>query len=87
MGLRSVLCENRFAIAFLLTTFAVLSPNRQLHKVDAAIFQLANGGEIFGELANAERTDQEAFVIRPYQGGQITLAAKKATAGMSAAWN
>ena len=75
MGFRSVLCENRFAIASLFVAFAVLNPGRQTHKADAAIFELANGGRIFGELVNAERTDQETFVIRPYRGGQITLAA------------
>ncbi|MEC8336738.1 MAG: hypothetical protein VXZ84_01195 [Planctomycetota bacterium] len=75
MGFRSVLWNNRFAIASLFMAFAVLNPGRPNFTVDAAIFELANGGKIFGELVNVERTDQEAFVIRPYRGGQITLAA------------
>ncbi len=55
--------------------FAVFSPNRQPSNLEAAIFQLANGGVVFGELVNTDRTESDAFVIRPYQGGQIALAA------------
>ena len=77
MGFRSVFWRYRIAIASSFFAFAFFTPHDQIRKIDAAIFKLANDGEIFGELVNTDRTEQETFVIRPYQGGQITLAASQ----------
>ena len=39
------------------------------------VFQLANGGEVSGDLVNVDRTGEDPFVVRPFAGGQVTLAA------------
>jgi len=76
MGFRSVLLRGSPALgysAFLALAGFFLAGHGQ--QANADIFQLANGGEICGELVNADRTGQDPFVIRPYAGGQINLAA------------
>ncbi|MCE9552402.1 MAG: hypothetical protein K8T91_03370 [Planctomycetes bacterium] len=41
----------------------------------ADIFKLKSGGEIRGELANAEESPREKYIVRPYAGGELTLPA------------
>ncbi|NIL96250.1 MAG: hypothetical protein GTO53_02770, partial [Planctomycetales bacterium] len=43
--------------------------------LDADIFALHNGGEIRGEWVNRQQPQQKVYVIRPFAGGEITLAA------------
>ncbi|OUT68691.1 MAG: hypothetical protein CBB70_05595 [Planctomycetaceae bacterium TMED10] len=76
MGFRSVLWRGLSTFGYLgFLAFVVFISAGHARRADAAIFQLANGGEIFGELVNANRTDADSFVIRSYSGGEITLAA------------
>ena len=39
------------------------------------VFKLTNGGEIRGELVNQDQQPRTSYVIRPFAGGEITLAA------------
>ena len=41
------------------------------------VFVLATGGEVHGELVNADESPRRQYVIRPYEGGQIALAADR----------
>ena len=45
----------------------------------AEIFKLTTGGEVSGELVNREESPRLHYVIRPYAGGEITLAASQVT--------
>ena len=47
--------------------------NRNSARAD--IFRLNGGGEIVGDLVNANRAENDPWIIRPYAGGQITLEA------------
>ncbi len=69
--LRGLSALGNFIFLIIVTLTLASSPTR----ANAAIFQLANGGEISGELVNVNRADQDSFVIRPYIGGEITLTA------------
>ena len=76
MDFRSVLSRGLSTFGYLgFLAFAAFISAGHARRADAAIFQLANGGEIFGELVNVNRTDADSFVIRAYSGGEITLAA------------
>ncbi len=69
--LRGLSALGNFIFLIIVTLTLASSPTR----TNAAIFQLANGEEISGELVNVNRADQDSFVIRPYIGGEITLTA------------
>jgi hypothetical protein len=76
MVFQSVLLRGLSALGnFIFLTIVTLTLASSPTRANAAIFQLANGGEISGELVNVNRADQDSFVIRPYIGGEITLTA------------
>jgi hypothetical protein len=43
--------------------------------IEADIFKLKSGGEVRGELANADESPREKYIVRPYAGGEVTLPA------------
>lgn len=61
----------RFSTLSLLALGIVSAPSA----TQADIFKLKSGGEIRGELANADESPREKYVVRPYAGGELTLPA------------
>lgn len=61
----------RFSTLSLLALGMVWAPSA----TQADIFKLKSGGEVRGELANAEESPREKYVVRPYAGGELTLPA------------
>ena len=58
-------------IPMLLTGLSLLAPTAAV----ADIFKLKSGGEVRGELANADESPRENYVIRPFAGGELKLPA------------
>ena len=57
----------------LLAALAVGAGTVGAPKAQADIFALKSGGEIRGELVNADETSSKRYTIQPYSGGEITI--------------
>jgi len=53
--------------------------HQERNSARADIFLLDGGGKIIGDLVNADRAENDPWIIRPYAGGQITLEASGVT--------
>jgi len=66
---------DRRLLLTLLGCAALLSPA----SASADIFKLKSGGEVRGELANADQSPRTNYVVQPYAGGELTLPAEVVT--------
>jgi len=77
---QSILCRDRIrlgSVAACMLTLICCHQERNSARAD--IFLLDGGGKIIGDLVNADRDENDHWIIRPYAGGQITLEASGVT--------